>query len=522
MNLPNIYKLIGESFRYKILTFTIAVMAIISVVYTYESVKTEKNIMRAELIARAEEVISLMARASELAVLSENGEYLRKSLNSITSIKDVTAAVLFDKNWRPLIRTKGHIPLKSGNISVNQPVTFTDEPEAMNFYAPIFTIIVPEETLLNDSAPITLVNTKQKLIGWVAITFSKLPIIQAQKQNLYHRITMAIVFTSMGSVLIYILITLLTKPLKLVTEAVIDFHNGRFQEIGVNSMDEIGTLANEFNLMATAIKLRTEELNQINVSLENRVQEEIRKRRQQEQLIIQQSKFIAMGEMIIAIAHHWRQPLNAIGVMVQEIKDAYNYNELSEEFFRTITRDVMEQLRFMSRTIDNFSNYFKPSTEKTQFDVLDSVHEAVSLLSAQMIENGIELCFEPSIDENLRTLGYKNEFIQVLLNLIINARDAVMDAVDKGVLQKGEGQISLSCLKKENTIFIKIKDNAMGIRQELESKIFDPFFTTKGLSKATGLGLYMSKTIIEHNMDGKIYAENLPKGAVFTIELQSV
>ncbi|MBF0320715.1 MAG: DUF3365 domain-containing protein [Nitrospirae bacterium] len=265
--------------------------------------------------------------------------------------------------------------------------------------------------------------------------------------------------------------------------------------------------------------------------LELRVAEGIERYKKQEQLIIQQSKMAAMGEMIGAIAHQWRQPLNAVGVLIQDIQDARDFGELDKQYMDEAVEKAMEQIQFMSRTIDDFRTFFKPSKEKSPFSLKQSFDEIWSIISAQLKSHFIDyqiICHSGDDTyagsdapcEGMSVIGYPNEFKHVIINIINNAKDAILERIEKGALASGKGEIIMDASNRDGTIFIKISDNGGGIPPTVKEKIFEPYFSTKGDSKGTGIGLYMSKVIIENNMDGRLYCENNEDGTMFTIELK--
>ncbi len=292
--------------------------------------------------------------------------------------------------------------------------------------------------------------------------------------------------------------------------------------------------------MEKKLKEKSEQLIDINRNLEKRVSEEIKKRRRHEQLLIQQSKLAAMGEMIAAIAHQWRQPLTSLGIIIQDIEDAYDYGELDKQLIENTVKESMKQIQFMSNTIDDFRNFFKPTKDKAPFDVLKAIRELISLITDQLrthlIEVGISCtCTQMSFDSHesdekeycehglMTVSGYPNEFKQVVLNVINNARDAIMESRDRGILKSNDpGRITLNTSFREvdKVIVIYIRDNGPGIPDDIKDRIFEPYYTTKDEGKGTGIGLYMSKMIIENNMDGKFYIDRESDETVFVIELK--
>ena len=282
--------------------------------------------------------------------------------------------------------------------------------------------------------------------------------------------------------------------------------------IKVNSNDEIGQLENSFNEMASKIQELIKEEKEINETLEKRVFEETSKQKEQEQLLIQQTRLAAMGEMIGNIAHQWRQPLNALGLVFQNLKFSYEIGELNDEVLNR-TVDKAEMLtKNMSKTIDDFRNFFRPNKAKEYFDINKSVLDAISLVESTFVHHNIKL-EKDFKEEKIDVFGFPNEFSQVILNIISNAKDALIGNKIENPMIKIETKV------EDDYAYISIKDNALGTKDEIIHKIFEPYFTTKDEVQGTGIGLYMSKIIIEKNMNGKIYLENTNEGANFIIKL---
>ncbi len=250
--------------------------------------------------------------------------------------------------------------------------------------------------------------------------------------------------------------------------------------------------------------------------LESRVNEEIKKQKQKDELLIQQSKMALMGEMIGAIAHQWRQPLNALGLIIQEIEFMYEDGEVIKgEDLTNMVNKGMNQIEFMSKTIDDFRNFFKPNKEKGLFYADIPTKNALSIINAQLKNNSININLK--VKDNFQIDGYLGEFQQVILNLISNSKDAIIGKRKKLEIAEFEGEISIEIYKINNKGVIKIVDNGGGIDEKVIIRIFEPYFTTKAQGEGTGIGLYMSKMIIEKNMKGEIIVENKNDGVSFEI-----
>ncbi len=278
------------------------------------------------------------------------------------------------------------------------------------------------------------------------------------------------------------------------------------------------------------IEEKNVQLAELNATLANRVRMELNDKRRKEQFFVQQSRLNAMGEMIGAVAHQWRQPLNALGLMIQDLDDAYEYGEISKEYIKNLVHDGMAQIGEMSRTIDDFRNFFRSSKEKVMFDLVGAFSEIKSLINAQFAHDNICATVryagadgvpakEPT-GEEFKVFGYPNEFKQVIVNIVRNSKHAIDKQRSKDALSKGEtGKLDIVLKKEAEQILITVLDNGGGIPQEVISKIFDPYYTTANDGKSLGIGLYMAKAIIETNMAGEIWAENHGDGLMVTIAL---
>ena len=254
-----------------------------------------------------------------------------------------------------------------------------------------------------------------------------------------------------------------------------------------------------------------EDLESLNKSLEIKVQQEVQAHRAKDKMLIQRSKMAEMGDMLSMIAHQWRQPLNQMSYVFMNIDSAYEYKELTKEYLDEKIKEGNELLEFMSQTIEDFRNYFKPDKEKEFVLVGDVVQKCLDFMKQPLANASIEVEFIQ--DGRELTHIYKNEFIQVVLNLLKNARDIL---VQKDVT---EPKITIRSISTTDSLVLSIEDNGGGIDEKIKDKIFDPYFSTKDEQNGTGLGLYMSKMIIEEHIDGSLSVENTQSGAKFIIKI---
>ncbi|WP_240332203.1 cache domain-containing protein [Sulfurospirillum tamanense] len=257
---------------------------------------------------------------------------------------------------------------------------------------------------------------------------------------------------------------------------------------------------------------KTQELQTLNQTLEQRVHEEISKNRAQEQLLIQKSKFIALGEMISNIAHQWRQPLTELSALLMGLKFHYLSQTLNPTIIQEKSKEAEHLIDYMSQTIDDFRHFFAPDKQKTVFAIIPRIDSVLTICHASLKNYHIHLRIKAPRDAYVR--GFQNEYEQVLLNLITNAKDALLLTKPKNPT------ITLELAVNKGMVSLHVKDNAGGISIEPIEKIFEPYVTTKSSSQGIGIGLYMSKMIIENNMQGNLIARNSDEGAEFEVRLK--
>jgi len=262
------------------------------------------------------------------------------------------------------------------------------------------------------------------------------------------------------------------------------------------------------------IKKQTLKLRELNASLERRIKQEVEKNREKDRVMFQQARFAAMGEMIANIAHQWRQPLSELSILLYNLKKSFKKRSQIE--FDLYYESSQAVIKNMSKTIDDFRGFLEESKQAKEYHVGEIIKEAISIIKETLKSNDIKIIFNNK--HSIMTLGYPNELLQVVLNILNNAKDvlSLKDIKEKTI--RVDLDIYKNSFDKEY-IFIKICDNGGGIQRDIMGKIFDPYFTTKHSSQGTGIGLYMSKKIIEQN-GGYIEVYNKDNiGACFVIKL---
>ncbi len=296
-----------------------------------------------------------------------------------------------------------------------------------------------------------------------------------------------------------------------------DENKNPLQMVGINT--DITHLKEYESILKQEVSKKTKELNALNKNLEQRIEIEVQKNLQKDILIQQKTRLAAIGEMIGNIAHQWRQPLSAITTSVSGLKLKEELALLDSSDIDEVNECVMKNANFLSHTIDNFRNFFANTDEKERtFLVANVLETTINIIKNTYDHNFITLITK--VNKNISYYGSENLLSQVILNLLTNAKDALLR---HEILEK---YVYIELFEKNEYIYITIQDNARGIDQEIQNKIFDPYFTTKHQSQGTGLGLYISNQIMKNHFNGNIYNENkLLKsqlGSCFTIEFPKV
>lgn len=330
----------------------------------------------------------------------------------------------------------------------------------------------------------------------------------------------------------------ITEPLANLSEKVKKVGLGEFDgEIEEVTNDEVGELSHTYNIMIRQLReLRTEQmdaelelrmqaamleeevaerqeaqqqLKSLNLDLEERVNKAVQELRRKDKMMILQGRQAAMGEMINNIAHQWRQPINNLGLIVQGMKLDYDHQEMTTEQMDESVDNIMKTIKFMSQTINDFSSFFNADRDRSSFSISNGLEKVILMMESSLFAKGINLQVEQQEDVIIE--GFYNEYKQVLLNLLNNARDVL---VERNIENPS---IKVIILREGANAVLKVKDNAGGIPGDVIGRVFDPYFTTKENGKGSGIGLYMSRMIIHEHFGGNLSARNIDTGAEFTV-----
>lgn len=273
--------------------------------------------------------------------------------------------------------------------------------------------------------------------------------------------------------------------------------------------NRLNTIINQSDKQQQVLLSLNEELDSYKNELEKKVEEEIEKRKEREKIILQQSKLAAMGEMMDAVAHQWKQPINIINMQIDMLGYDFEDNLVNEKYVKELQNDIFRNIKHMTNTLDEFRTFFRPNKDAIEFYVEEMVNKVLLLVKDEFIKNVITINL--LVNDNYMLKGVENEFKHLILNIINNAKDAFIE----NKIQDRNIDIEIS--SDEEFYYIDITDNAGGIPLNVIDDIFKANVTTKEHDKGTGIGLYMSEQIaVKHH--GSLAVQNVNKGAKFTFK----
>jgi C4-dicarboxylate-specific signal transduction histidine kinase len=283
----------------------------------------------------------------------------------------------------------------------------------------------------------------------------------------------------------------------------------------ISQFDETGVIQNAIVDMIERIELHNNELYELNQTLEEKIalrtatlEEEVIKVKEQEKMLISQSRLAAMGEMMSMIAHQWRQPLSTSSLMITKYKINAMFENKPSDARDEILDSISDILLYLSDTIDDFQTYFKPDKQKNSCELFKILERTKSFSKARLDNYGVSLHVECAKD--IRVESYFNELVQIIINIVNNSIDAIVESKSE------QKDIFITCKEEDEKSLIQISDTGGGMSEDILEHVFEPYFSTKG-QNGTGLGLYMAKMIINKHIDGDINVKNIEGGAQFTI-----
>jgi signal transduction histidine kinase len=266
---------------------------------------------------------------------------------------------------------------------------------------------------------------------------------------------------------------------------------------------------NENTLLLQEISIKNEQLELYNTKMQELVKEEIKKNLEQQKMIELQARYSQMGEIIGMITHQWKQPLNAISMMANVLILKQQNNSLDNKILEEKLDDIIMQVKYMSQTVNDFQHFFNPIKDKMYFNVFDSIQSVLDLVKSEYFHKNITVYLDG--DKSVNAVGLPNEVNQVVLSLLKNSKDEFIKNPHSNMW------IKINITSKDDKAIIEVVDNAGGIPEYIIDKIFDIYVTTK--QDGSGIGLNISKSMIEDHMDGQMYVTNVENGAKFTIVL---
>ena len=276
-----------------------------------------------------------------------------------------------------------------------------------------------------------------------------------------------------------------------------------------NIQQHVIQVANEKALLLQELAQKNKQLQTFNEQMQELVDAEIKKNLEKQKMVEVQSRHSQMGEMIGMITHQWKQPLNAINMIANVLKLKHHKGRLTNDIFDTKIDNILKQTDYMNETVDVFQRFFKPTKEKIEFNLFKTIHIILDLVQHEYALKQINL--ELKGDQTISIYGYPNEYNQVILAILNNAKDAFLTKPHDTM------HIGITIETKDGNSLVTITDNAGGIPEDIIDNIFDLYMTTK--SQGTGLGLNIAKSVIELNMQGQISVQNVKDGAKFSIIL---
>lgn len=466
--------------------------------YSQASQLLKDRIRQAELLSR--NLAEGSAHAYVLEDYASLEQFLRQAV-AMPGLRRVTATDMKGAVLTSLGRTSGAVQptLIKGPSRIELP------PEELP------SLHIAEEMLVVWQ-PVQAGNT----VGWLNISYGLDDISALQRQIWQKGLVLSVFEIICGVLLVFFLVRRPLNAIKTLSAFARELPQNRGVTIPVDRfVGEIEDLGESLNYASTELARIETALLQLNQTLETRIEDEVGKSRAKDLLLLQQARYQTMGELLVNIAHHWRQPLNSIGASIQENAYQIASGELPPEQATAKATEVMHILKQLSDSIEGFRQLCQAGSSEKQFLPSEAVNRAVALVSESYHQRGISLGVR--LESEAPVKGAIQELVQCLLNLLSNA----VDALEANRIEHGWIEISLR-LGANNEQEISIADNAGGIRKEMLDTMFDPYVTTKFRSQSVGLGLFVVRQIVELHFAGRVTAANLGAGAVLKIFIPAV
>ncbi|QKF77725.1 ATP-binding protein [Arcobacter defluvii] len=513
--------------RRLIITVTLTHVFLMSI-FVYDLISEQKEFLKNQSNEQVTSLTKMIVRNSVSWILSNDYVGLEELISSISKYPNLEYAMIINKNGKILAHTQE----EKINLYLSDKLS-TDFFDSKKIESKM---LIQNNKILDYISPVFRENQH---IGWVRVALNQ----NINSQNIEEIFKEGLFFINIaiivGYIFAYFLAKNITKDLYTLMKIAKQTATGtRNQRADISRKDELGVLSKDINNMLDKIEKdekqleisnrelekdivklelmdskltllnknlekkvveKTYELKKLNDNLKKEIEEEVEQNRQKDNMLFQQSKMASMGEMIENIAHQWRQPLSFISTSASGIKLNKEYHTLTDEILDEAIENIMNSTQFLSNTIDDFRDFYKIDKIKDKFNVKEIIHKTLKLTTSRFTSRSIQVIEDC---DDVFVFGFENELVQVFINILNNARDELEK------LPYEERFIFITIKKEKNEAYISLKDNANGIEPTILEKIFDPYFTTKGSDKGTGIGLFMSKEIIEKHFNGKIIAVN--------------
>jgi len=469
---------------------------------------------------------------SKQALLSNDVVALEELIGSFVNYPHLRYAMITDLN--------GKIQAHTDKTKVGY---YPTDKISMKFLKSKKALFIDHDFSMDYTIPIKV---EDKKIGTARISLSKDSFLQSRKNIYLEGFLYTLLAIIVGLIIAFYMSKSMTNSLYNLIDIIEQTIKGKRNiRVSINRDDEIGQLTNEFNSMLSALEdneqklnksknqlkelnvnleqlvdKKTKELSLLNNELENRIKKALDTNKLQIQQMILQSRQAQMGEMISMIAHQWRQPLSAISSTIIDMKiqsqlKRYDLNKKEEalkyEIYVNNNIDVVQELiQILSKTIDDFRNFFKPNKQTVILNINEPIQQALKIIKSSFLSVGITI--NEIYNSKKKISMYDSELMQVFLNIFKNSYDNFIEK---------HTEIPTLVIKTydiDNDVIVEIIDNGGGIKKDILDKIFEPYFSTKE-KHGTGLGLYMSKTIVEEHHTGKLNVQNTDNGLCFIIKI---
>jgi signal transduction histidine kinase/CheY-like chemotaxis protein len=526
--------------KMKALFFMIPLLVLMSLMFTYASVRTEKQIIRDEIIKRAETITTLATKTGELPILSGNPELLKSTASFLRANSEVASVTFYDARMTMLVHSGAQTSSRSPVLPANTPIYMSEEDDSFIFYAPVYTVRTQEDFDIFQEAGVA--RTVKERIGWIRLGFSKASMRENERNIVAQGLLMALIFATVSSILVYFLISLATRPLSRIVEVAHAIAHGDFnQETGINQRDEVGALADAFRSMKNAIRQVVQETNGLMLAVQagnldmrgnaeafeggwrelvtgvNDLTNEfaIVNRELTESTAAAEAASLAKSEFLANMSHELRTPLNAIMGYAQILKRQDNMTEAQRQQLETVRSSGEHLLMLINDILDvGKIEAQKMELEDLPFDLSALIRQVFNITKLHAEEKDIRFQYEAGTPLPEYVRGDERKLRQILLNLLSNA----VKYTKRGsvTMRVSYGRVGAGLFRCE------ITDTGIGIPADKLEAVFEPFtqlVADRQVREGTGLGLNITKRLVEL-MQGELGVEStLGKGSTFWLQV---